>query len=198
MNYQGPGFEALAPKRRVSVCLASACLEFMNLSRFSHSLIFFQHYGLPNISVLFMIYKQPSAVMCPVTTTLLPTMLHSSSQLLHLRCPAFPSSTSIPTIWTRSSTRYLLLLILKLIAFQLKENSYYRMQQTCRGVGEFIRKSPNVSVHIDRAFSTRWDSKKSCYIFERYYGDLKRCDNIEALYGTNVSSIIDVGQFFSF
>lgn len=71
--------------------------------------------------------------------------------------------------------------------FQLKEKSYFRIQQTCRGMGEFIRNSSNISVLIGGIYYPFWDDERQCYAFNStsYSGRYP----VEALYGTKIRSI---------
>lgn len=80
--------------------------------------------------------------------------------------------------------------------FQLDTKSYFRMQQTCRGMAEFIRKNCNISVHM------RGEKKASYRVeFDRNEPPQLRWLNgsvfdlnasemeIEAFYGIRIDSI---------
>lgn len=99
---------------------------------------------------------------------------------------------SIPAFWKKSSIRSDLLYFIfnpgKI--FQTKEKSYFRLQQTCHGVNEFIRSRKNISVHIYWLLLFQWEKNEASHIF---CGGrtLDRMVEIEddALYGTRFRSL---------
>lgn len=72
--------------------------------------------------------------------------------------------------------------------FQLEEDSYFRIQQTCSDVYNFIRTNPNISVHI---------KELECY--RRYDRNIQSwsTQQIEKFYGTRLEWIEVAGRCFS-
>lgn len=52
---------------------------------------------------------------------------------------------------------YLCIFLLKERIFQVESNSYFRLQQTCHGVKEIIRRSPNIRIHLDGIYNFRFN-----------------------------------------
>lgn len=70
-------------------------------------------------------------------------------------------------------------------AFQLEDKSYFKLQQTCRDVGDFIRSSSNISVHLHGPYYLNWDDKTSSYIFDAYH--CQSTFDVDAFYATRLS-----------
>lgn len=83
----------------------------------------------------------------------------------------------------------------------MKAQNYCRLQQTCRGVGEFIRRSPNISVHFGGYFMPIWNKERSRYEIRsfQYRGAFpiryRGAEPIDSFYGTKLHAI-DPGQLF--
>ena len=52
---------------------------------------------------------------------------------------------------------FLCIFLLKERIFQVESKSYFRLQQTCHGVEEIIRRSPNIRIHLDGIYNFRFN-----------------------------------------
>ena len=81
----------------------------------------------------------------------------------------------------------------------MEEKSYFRLQQTCRGMNEFIRKSQNISVQVDGVRKVKClvnfhrlgeDRRRHLdTMFRPAYSKYDYVIDIENLYGTRLAAI---------
>ena len=95
---------------------------------------------------------------------------------------------------------FLLIFCVHKIFFQLKDKSYFRLQQTCRGVREFIHSCRKISVHME---SITFASVKDFYCHDsvaqfslRTIGQ-KWLVDADSLYGVRLKSInLPLGSYW--
>lgn len=83
----------------------------------------------------------------------------------------FPLNTLDRHLLERVFTKVSPLIILFPIrTFQLDGNSYFRLQQTCRDVKEFIQKNKNICVHLRDSRQRRWLLNLDSDLLGSFYG----------------------------
>lgn len=78
------------------------------------------------------------------------------------------------------------------IIFQLQEKSYFRLQQTCRDMNEFIQNSRNISVRVERHLELHYTRTDDLWQLRSDRRDRTRkqvCIDVKSICGVRLSSI---------
>lgn len=79
-----------------------------------------------------------------------------------------------------------------LCTFQLNANSYFRLQQASRGVGQFIRTCRNICIHEEGRYVLCSKDGQSSY--HLYHLGHRRYINVKCFYGTRINQLRPRGQ----
>ena len=79
-----------------------------------------------------------------------------------------------------------------LCTFQLNANSYFRLQQACRGVGQFIRTCQNICIHEEGRYVLCSKDGQSSY--HLYHLGHRTYIDVECFYGTRINQLRPRGQ----
>lgn len=76
----------------------------------------------------------------------------------------------------------------------MEAGSYFRLQQTCRGVYDFIRTSRNISVHLSGKYYLAFKRDTRSWQFGSAEGPGEGRMDEETLYGTRLEELRLCGQ----